>query len=64
MADSWKPKPVKNLAIKHKDKIYDKITYLSCSNNGVHFENMDSESVTTNINCKLEDIEIVTNKGE
>ncbi len=58
----YKPKPIKNLMIKTKDKIYDKITYLSCSNEGVRFENMDSDDVTTNVSCKLDDIEIVVAK--
>ncbi len=60
----YKPKAIKNLKIKVKDKIYDKISYMSCSNEGVSFENLDSENATTNVRCKLEDIEIMVTKGE
>ena len=58
----YKPKAVKNLKIKVKDKIYEKISYLSCSSEGVHFENLDSDNATTHVNCKLEEIEISVNK--
>lgn len=60
----WKPKAIKNLKIKLKDKIYDKISYLDCSNEGVHFENLDSDSTRTSVNCKVEDIEIIVNKED
>lgn len=56
--EKYKPKVLKNLKVKHNKKTYDKIVYLSCSDGYVHFENLDSDSVTTNINCKLEDVEI------
>ena len=59
----YKPKPIKNLKIKCKGEIYDKISYFSCSTEGVHFENLDNDSVTTNVNCKMEDIEILIDKN-
>lgn len=58
----YKPKAIKKLKVKCKGKIYDKISYLSCSNDGVHFENLDSDGVTTNVNCKMDDIEILVNE--
>lgn len=58
----YKPKAIKNLKVKVNDKVYDKIAYLSCSSDGVHFENLDSEAITTNVNCKMEDIEILVNQ--
>ena len=58
----YKTKAIKNLKIKCKDKIYDKISYFSCSSEGVHFENLDSNAITTNVNCQMEDIEIIVDK--
>lgn len=58
----YKPKPIKNLKIICKGQVYDKIEYFSCSAEGVHFTNIDSEAITTNVNCEIEDIEILVNK--
>lgn len=58
----YKPKPIKNLKIIHKGIVYDKIEYLSCSWEGVHFTNLDGENMSTNVNCKMEDIEIIVNQ--
>lgn len=56
----YKPKPIKGLSVKYNDKVYNNITYMSCSNEGLFFECSENENIRTNINCKMEDVEIIT----
>lgn len=64
MSTCWKPKPIKGLKIKYKDTVYDKITYMSCSTDGLSFDNQTDDSTTVHINCKMEDAKIITGKEE
>jgi hypothetical protein len=61
-----KQKSIKNFKIKFDGKIYDKIIDFNINTYNkeerVYFTNLDDDSVTTNINCKFTDIEII--KGE
>lgn len=58
MIEAYNSKVNKGLKIEHDNKIYDKIIYLSISNNEVHFENKENESISNNISCKLSEIKI------
>ena len=51
----YKPKPIKGLKITHKGTVYDKIVYVSCSNEGISFENMPNENTTINIRCAVDE---------
>lgn len=55
----YKPKIIKGLKIKYDGKEYDKIIYMHCSDEGLHFENQDNEFTTTNINCKIKDVKFI-----
>lgn len=58
----YKPKPIKGLKVKVNGIVYDKIAYMSCSSEGIYIENIDSQTTTTNIRCKAEDLEIIVNQ--
>lgn len=58
MLEEYKPKINKELKIEYNNKIYDKIIYLNISNNEIHFENKENDSITNNIACKLSEIKI------
>ena len=58
MLEEYKPKINKGLKIEYNNKIYDKIIYLNISNNEIHFENKENDSITNNIACKLSEIKI------
>lgn len=58
----WKPKPIKGLVVEHNGNKYDKITYLSCSTDGLSFDNQQDESTSVHINCKMTDAKITTGK--
>lgn len=49
----YKPKPIKGLKIEYNGTTYDKVTYMSCSNDGLNFEHMPNESTQIHINCKM-----------
>ena len=54
---------IPNFKIKYNNQDYDKITNFGIDNwenkVNVHFTNRDSEQKFTNINCTLDDIEII-----
>lgn len=60
MSKCWKPKPIKGLKIEYNGTVYDKITYLSCDTDGMHFDNQTDNSTTIAVNCKIEDVKITT----
>lgn len=54
----YKPKPIKGLKVEYDSETYDKITYLSCSSDGISFEHMPNDSTTMNIRCKINEAKI------
>jgi hypothetical protein len=56
--DVYKPKPIKGLSVTYKEESYDKITYMSCSNDGFYFEHMPDENTTINIRCKADEAKV------
>lgn len=58
MSIKYNPKINNGLKIEYANKIYDKIMYLSISNNEVHFENKENDSISNNISCKLSEVKI------
>lgn len=58
MPIEYNPKINKGLKIEYANKIYDKIIYLSISNNEVHFENKENDSISNNISCKLNEVKL------
>ncbi len=56
----YKAKPIKGLKIEHGGQIYDKITYMSASNEGISFEHMPNENTMVNIHCKADEAKIIT----
>ena len=61
--DEYKPKAIKGLKIELNEEIYENITYMSCSNDGMYFETMKDNNVTINIRCKPNEAKIVTSEG-
>jgi hypothetical protein len=64
MIDSYKPKPIKGLAVKYGKETYDKITYLSCGSEGISFDHMPNENTTVNIRCKISEAKIISGGEE
>lgn len=58
MIEPYNPKILKGLKVEYENKIYDKIIYLNISNNEIHFENKENDSITNNIVCKLSEVKI------
>jgi len=58
MIEPYNPKILKGLKIEYSNKIYDKIIYASISDNEIHFENRENDSITNNIVCKLNEVKI------
>ena len=58
MPIEYNPKINKGLKVEYDNRIYDKIIYFSISDNEVHFENKENDSITNNIFCKLSEIKI------
>lgn len=58
MIEAYNPKINKGLKIEYVNKIYDKIIYCSISDNEVHFENKENDSISNNISCKLNEVKI------
>ena len=58
MIEAYNPKINKGLKIAYANKIYDKIIYCSISDNEVHFENKENDSISNNISCKLNEVKI------
>lgn len=58
MLEAYNPKINKGLKVEYGNKIYDKIIYLSISNNEIHFENRENDSISNNISCKLGEAKI------
>ena len=58
MIEPYNPKILKGLKVEYGNKIYDKIIYLSISDNEIHFENRENNSITNNIACKLSEVKI------
>lgn len=54
----YKPKSIDGLKIKYDNKEFTSITYLSCSNNELHFENLDGKGITTNVTCNISEAKI------
>lgn len=58
-----KVKTIPNFKIKYNGEMYDNITNFGIDNwdtkINVHFTNQDSEQRYTNVNCQMEDIEII-----
>ncbi len=61
MIAEYNPKINKNLKVEYENKIYDKIIYLSISENKIRFENKENESTTNNICCNLSEVKISIN---
>ncbi len=61
MIAEYNPKINKNLKVEYANKIYDKIIYLSISENKIRFENKENESTTNNICCNLSEVKISIN---
>lgn len=61
MIEEYNPKINKNLKVEYQNKIYDKIIYLSISENKIRFENKENESTTNNICCNLSEVKISIN---
>ena len=61
MITEYNPKINKNLKVEYENKIYDKIIYLSISENKIRFENKENESTTNNICCNLSEVKISIN---
>ena len=62
MLEEYNPKINKGLRVEYENKIYDKIIYLSISENELHFTNKESESISNNIYCKLSEAKITLEK--
>ena len=62
MPIEYNPKINKGLKIEYQNKIYDKIIYLSISDNKIRFENKENESTTNNVSCNLSEIKISIDK--
>lgn len=60
----YKPKPIKGLSIEYDGTTYDKITYLSCSNEGLSFDNMPDDNTTVYVRCKISEAKIITKDGD
>lgn len=58
----YKPKTIKNLKIELNGETYDKITYLSCSNDGMFFDCIKDENVTVNVHCEPNEAKIITSE--
>lgn len=58
MLEPYNSKINKGLKIEYSNKIYDKIIYASISDNEIHFENRENDSITNNIACKLNEVKI------
>ena len=58
MIEPYNPKINKGLKVEYSNKIYDKIIYLSISDNEIHFENKENDSISNNISCKLSEAKI------
>mgnify|MGYP004534602565 FL=1 len=58
MLEPYNPKILKGLKVEYENIIYDKIIYLSISDNKIHFENRENNSITNNIACKLSEVKI------
>lgn len=58
MLEPYNPKILKGLKVEYENIIYDKIIYLSISDNEIHFENRENNSITNNIACKLSEVKI------
>ena len=58
MPEIYNPKINRGLKVEYVNKIYDKIMYLSISDNEVHFENKENDSISNNISCKLSEIKL------
>ncbi len=54
----YKPKPIKGLKVAYGGETYNKITYMSCSNDGFYFEHMPDDNTTINIRCKPDEAQI------
>ena len=55
---TYNPRINKGLKVEYGNKIYDKIIYLSISNNEIHFENKENDSISNNISFKLNEAKI------
>jgi hypothetical protein len=55
---TYNPRINKGLKVEYGNKIYDKIIYLNISNNEIHFENKENDSISNNISCKLNEAKI------
>lgn len=62
MIEEYNPKINKNLKVEYQNKIYDKIIYLSISENKIRFENKENESTTNNVCCNLSEVKIKINE--
>ena len=61
--DEYKPKPIKGLKIELNGELYDNITYMSCSNDGMFFDCIKNDNVTVNVHCNPNEAKIVTSEG-
>lgn len=58
----YKPKAIKGLKIELNGETYDKITYMSYSNEGMLFDCIKDENVTVNVHCKTNEAKIITSE--
>lgn len=59
----YKPKAIKGLKIEYNGESYDKIVYMSCSNDGISFEHMPNDNTSVNIRCKINEAKISMSDG-
>lgn len=62
--EMYKPKPIKGLKVQYNGETYDKITYLSCSNEGISFEHMPNDNTSVYIRCKVNEAKIMIGDKE
>lgn len=60
----YKPKLIKGLKIEYNGETYDKITYLSASNEGFFFEHMPNESTSVSVRCKINEAKLAVSEGD
>lgn len=62
MPTEYNPKIIKGVKVEYQNKIYDKIIYLTISDNKIRFENKENESTTNNVCCNISEAKIITNE--
>lgn len=60
----YKPKVIKGLKVEYAGETYDRITYLSCSNEGFSFEHMPNDNTSINVRCKVNEAKLISGEGD